>query len=191
MEPQWDVLGRRLNCIAYCGYDTRVRGHVRMLSESGSCPQAGRFDEITLIISRLQENRLAGHNPKCRGEPNRARRPRHARDCDMDTMNVGIIGAGGIAQKLHLPDIARTPGLRVTCLAGRKEHRLRSLAERFDVPRITTDFEALLADDSIQGVVIATPHPLHVRYGLEALKAGKHVFMQKPLCGDMDEANAF
>src|SRR5438105_78079 len=109
----------------------------------------------------------------------------------MDTLNVGIIGAGGIAQKLHLPDIARTPGLRVTCLAGRKEQRLRSLAERFDVPRITTDYEALLADDSIQGVVIATPHPLHVRYGLAALQAGKHVFMQKPLCGDMGEANAF
>ena len=109
----------------------------------------------------------------------------------MDNLNVGIIGAGGIAQKLHLPDIARTPGLRVTCLAGRKEHRLRSLAERFNVPRITTDLEALLADDSIQGVVIATPHPLHVRYGLAALKAGKHVFMQKPLCGDMGEANAF
>src|SRR5438270_180363 len=109
----------------------------------------------------------------------------------VDTMNVGIIGAGGIAQKLHLPDVARTPGLRVTCLAGRKEHRLRSLAERFDVPHITTEYEALLADDSIQGVIIATPHPLHVPFGLAALKAGKHVLMQKPLCGDMAEADAF
>src|SRR5437870_8814452 len=93
----------------------------------------------------------------------------------MDTLNVGIIGAGGIAQKLHLPEIARTPGLRVTCLAGRKEPRLRSLAERFDVPHTTTDYRALLADDAIQGVVIALPHPLHVRWGLEALKAGKHI----------------
>jgi predicted dehydrogenase len=109
----------------------------------------------------------------------------------MDDLNVGIIGAGGIAQKLHLPDIARTPGLRVTCLAGRKEHRLRSLAERFNVPRTTTDYAALLADDSIQGVIIATPHPLHVSLGLQALKAGKHLFMQKPLCGDMAEADAF
>src|SRR5438552_6800400 len=108
----------------------------------------------------------------------------------MDTLNVGIIGAGGIAQKLHLPDIAHTPGLRVTCLAGRKESRLRSLAERFDVPRITTDHRALLADDSIQGVIIALPHPLHVPVGLEALAAGKHIFMQKPLCGDMAEADA-
>jgi len=109
----------------------------------------------------------------------------------MDTLNVGIIGAGGIAQKLHLPDIARTHGLRVTALSGRKESRLRSLAERFDVQRITTDPENILADDSIQGVIIATPHPLHVSAGLAALRSGKHVFMQKPLCGDMAEADAF
>src|SRR5438309_388107 len=109
----------------------------------------------------------------------------------MEVLNVGIIGAGGIAQKLHLPEIARTPGLRVTCLAGRKEHRLRSLAERFDVPHTTTDYRALLADDRIEGVIIATPHPLHVRWGLKALKAGKHILMQKPLCGDMAEADAF
>jgi predicted dehydrogenase len=109
----------------------------------------------------------------------------------METLNVGIIGAGGIAQKLHLPDIARTPGLQVTAIQGRKEHRLRSLAERFDVPRITTDPQALFSDDSIGGVIIATPHPQHVAAGLEALRAGKHVFMQKPLCGDMAEADAF
>ena len=109
----------------------------------------------------------------------------------METLNVGIIGAGGIAQKLHLPDIARTPGLQVTAIQGRKEHRLRPLAERFDVPRITTDAGAILADDSIQGVIIATPHPQHVSAGLAALQAGKHVFMQKPLCGDMAEADSF
>src|SRR5437764_502946 len=109
----------------------------------------------------------------------------------MDTLNVGIIGAGGIAQKLHLPDIARTPGLTVTCLAGRKKQRLRPLAERFDVPRITTDYQAVLADDSIAGVVIALPHPLHVPVGLQALKAGKHILMQKPLCGELAEADAF
>jgi predicted dehydrogenase len=109
----------------------------------------------------------------------------------METFNIGIIGAGGIAQKLHLPDIERTPGMKVTAIAGRKEHRLRSLAERFDVPRITTDPEAILADDSIHGVIIATPHPQHVAAGLAALRAGKHVLMQKPLCGDMAEADAF
>ena len=112
-------------------------------------------------------------------------------------MNIGIIGAGGIAHKLHLPQIAQHnkdfPGepMRVTHLAGRKETRLRLIAERFDVPHWTTDIDALLADDRIDGVIVALPHPLHVPVGLQVLRAGKHLMMQKPLCARMDEADAF
>ena len=106
-------------------------------------------------------------------------------------MNVGIIGAGGIAQKLHFPQIAEVADMRVTHLAGRKESRLRLLAERVDVPHWTTDYRALLADDSLDGIIIALPHPQHVPVGLEVLAAGKHLLMQKPLCGDMTEADEF
>jgi predicted dehydrogenase len=106
-------------------------------------------------------------------------------------VNVGIIGAGGIAQKLHLPQIAQLSDLRVTHVCGRTESRLRTLAERFDVPHWTTDHRDLLADESLDGIIIATPHPQHVPAGLEVLAAGKHLLMQKPLCGDLDEANRF
>jgi predicted dehydrogenase len=106
-------------------------------------------------------------------------------------MNVGIIGAGGIAQKLHLPQIAAMPGLRVTHLSGRKESRLRSLAERFDIRRWSTDHRELLADDTLEGIILALPHPLHVPVGLQVLAADKHLMMQKPLCGDLAEADAF
>ena len=86
----------------------------------------------------------------------------------------------------------RKPKLsRVTHLAGRKEHRLRLLAETYNVPRWTTDYTALFADNTLDGIIVALPHPLHVRVGLEVLEAGKHLYMQKPLCADMDEANAF
>src|SRR5262245_20829381 len=106
-------------------------------------------------------------------------------------MNIGIIGAGGIALKMHLPQLAQIPEVKVTHLAGRKESRLRLLAERFDVPRWTTDYEDLLAEERIQGIIVALPHPLHVPVGLKVLAAGKHLFMQKPLCADMGEADAF
>lgn len=106
-------------------------------------------------------------------------------------MNVGIIGAGGIAQKLHLPQIAELADMRVTHLSGRRESRLRILAERFDVARCSTDHRALLADDSLDGIIVALPHPLHVPVGLEVLAAGKHLLVQKPLCGDLGEADAF
>lgn len=109
-------------------------------------------------------------------------------------MNIGIIGAGGIAQKMHLPQLAalaQTEDVRVTHLAGRKEHRLRLLAEHYGVPHWTTDYIELLNAPDIDGIIVALPHPMHVRVGLEVLRAGKHLYMQKPLCADMDEADAF
>jgi len=106
-------------------------------------------------------------------------------------LNIGIIGAGGIANKLHLPQIVETDGMKVTHIAGTQEFRLKILAERFDIPHTLNDYDALLNEDSIEGIIIALPHPLHVPFGLKALAAGKHVLMQKPLCADLKEANAF
>ena len=97
-------------------------------------------------------------------------------------MNIGIIGAGGIAHKLHMPQLAGIPGVRVTHIAGREEHRLKILAQRYDIPYTTPDYEELLADDRLDGIVVAVPHPLHVPFGLKVLAAGKHLLMQKPLC---------
>ncbi len=110
----------------------------------------------------------------------------------MKPVRFGIIGAGGIALKLHLPELTAESGrARVTLIAGRKESRLRMLRERFDVPRVTTRYEDVIADDQIDAVIIATPHPQHVRWAIDALNAGKHVFVQKPLCADAAEADAF
>lgn len=106
-------------------------------------------------------------------------------------MNVGIIGAGGIASKFHLPELRRIPGVQVTHLAGRNINRLQRLAAHFEVPHITQDYAALLKDDSVDAVVVAAPHTAHVPLGLQALAAGKHLLMQKPLCASREEANAF
>jgi predicted dehydrogenase len=102
-----------------------------------------------------------------------------------------VIGAGGIVARLHLPELAKMPEFEVALVSGRKESRLRQLCDSFGIPRWTRDYEDVIADTTIDAVLIGTPHPLHVRWGLAALAAGKHVLMQKPLCGDMEEANAF
>jgi predicted dehydrogenase len=49
----------------------------------------------------------------------------------------------------------------------------------------------MLADPDLHAVIVATPHPQHVGPGIDAIRAGKHLLMQKPLCGDMAEADAF
>lgn len=104
-------------------------------------------------------------------------------------IRVGILGAGGIAALSHLPEIADVDGLRVVHLAGRKRQRLEHLAQQFGIPRVSTDWEGLLNDSEVDAVIIGLPHPLHARAGLAVLDAGKHLFMQKPLCADMEEAD--
>ncbi len=109
----------------------------------------------------------------------------------MNPVRVAVIGAGGIASKLHLPEMQTVDGATVTVLAGRKPSRLETLCKKFDVPRWTHSYEEVIADPEIDGVIIALPHPLHVKYGLMALEAGKHVHMQKPLSTSLDEAERF
>jgi len=104
-------------------------------------------------------------------------------------INVGILGAGGIAALSHLPEIAAVDGMRVTHICGRTERRLRLLCERFDVPRYSTSWADLLADDELDAVIVALPHPLHAEAGLAVLQQGLHLFMQKPLCTTVEEAN--
>ena len=104
-------------------------------------------------------------------------------------INVGILGAGGIAALSHLPEIAEIGGMRVLHLCGRRESRLRLLRERFDIPRFSTSWQELLNDDDLDAVIVALPHPLHAEAGLAVLERGWHLFMQKPLCTSMEEAD--
>ena len=63
-------------------------------------------------------------------------------------------------------------------------------AERHDFSYACSNYEDLLADDAIDAVVIATRHDTHARFAMDALKAGKHVFVEKPLALDYDELSA-
>lgn len=109
----------------------------------------------------------------------------------MKKIRIGIIGAGGIAAKMHIPELRSIPGVELKVIAGRKESRLETLCRKFSVPRWTHNYEDLLNDSEIDGIVIALPHPLHVHWGLRVLAAGKHLHIQKPLSTSMDEANQF
>ena len=109
----------------------------------------------------------------------------------MSKIRVGIIGAGGIVRRLHLPDLTQNDNFEVVLISGRKEHRLKQQCDEFNIPNWTTDYEAVISDQQIDAIVVGTPHPHHVSWGIKSISAGKHLLMQKPLCGDMNEANSF
>lgn len=109
----------------------------------------------------------------------------------MATLRVGIIGAGGIAAKMHLPEMQTVDNAAVTLIAGRRQSRLDTLCRKFGVPKSTQNYADVIADPEIDAVIISLPHPLHVEWGLKAIAAGKHVYMQKPLSTSLDEADQF
>ncbi|MCZ7648286.1 MAG: Gfo/Idh/MocA family oxidoreductase [Planctomycetota bacterium] len=105
-------------------------------------------------------------------------------------IRIGIIGAGGISAKMHLPQLDGLQGVSVAALGGRNLRRLETLARRHGGKPVT-DYAAIVEDPNLEAIIVATPHPHHVEWGLKALQAGKHLFMQKPLAPTLDEANRF
>jgi predicted dehydrogenase len=66
---------------------------------------------------------------------------------------------------------------------------LKSLCEHYSIPRYTTSWAELLEDPDIDAVIVGLPHPLHAAACKMVLDAGKHLFIQKPLCASLEEAD--
>jgi predicted dehydrogenase len=102
--------------------------------------------------------------------------------------NVAVVGLGywGPNRLRALTDI---DGVDVTWMCDREPSRAEKLARRFPTPQATTDYEQVLADDDVDAVVLATPVFTHHSLASAALRAGKHVFVEKPLAASSGEAN--
>jgi predicted dehydrogenase len=94
---------------------------------------------------------------------------------------VGIIGTGAISQIVHLPTLTQMRGVEVAAVSDSDEAKARTLADRFGVPEIHASDGALLADADLDAVVVASPSHLHEEHAIEAVRAGKHVLVEKPL----------
>ena len=105
------------------------------------------------------------------------------------TIGVGIIGAGRFAAGQLIPRLRRFPGVRLAAVAAGHGASAQAAARRFGIPSAVTGHRALLQDPSVQAVVIAAPHHLHAGMVLDALKAGRHCFVEKPLCLTQEDLN--
>ncbi len=94
---------------------------------------------------------------------------------------VGVIGAGNFAGQILIPAIARNQ-VRLKAIASGGGLTGTHLGKRFGFEASTTDTEIIFNDPDINTVFITTRHNSHARFVIQALKAGKHVFVEKPLC---------
>ena len=92
---------------------------------------------------------------------------------------IAIIGLGqGLS---HLQAFQMLPDCRVVAVCDVDAQLAAQTAQQYEVPTVYTDIEAVLADRSVDAVVIATPDHLHGQHAIMALTAGKHVLSEIPM----------
>ncbi|MDD2710898.1 MAG: bi-domain-containing oxidoreductase [Verrucomicrobiae bacterium] len=163
------------------------------LAPSRQQPQLGKFEKAPTIyqdllnmptaeaplLTLLEYNELLIQKPMLRLVTHSAPHP--------NAIPLAVIGVGRFATETHLPNLSQNTGFQVAAIVGRQPARVARTAARFKIPLATCDYKQILQDKSIASVLIATPHASHCAQVLDAMDAGKHVLVEKPLCINLDE----
>ncbi len=106
-------------------------------------------------------------------------------------IRIALAGAGGFAKGMHLPNL-RTLGdhFHLRAVMSRTGHNAMATARQFGAGYATTDYRAILDDSEVDAVLVCTRHDLHASMTLDALRAGKHVLVEKPLALNEEELAA-
>lgn len=108
---------------------------------------------------------------------------------DTHTLNVGIIGVGNHTRGVMLPLFQSIKGYRLTALCSASGTNASSVAKKYDVDFVTSDYNEILQNKEIDVVYIATRHNMHAQMAVDAAKAGKHILVEKPMAMNFDELN--
>lgn len=108
-----------------------------------------------------------------------------------ERVRIGLLGAGFIAA-MHCQAYAACsrPPARVVAVAARRRSSAEALAARFGIAAVANDAAALLAREDVEAIDICTPNRSHAPLALAALRAGRHVLVEKPLTGYFGPADA-
>ena len=102
-------------------------------------------------------------------------------------VNIAVIGYGYWGPNL-VRNFAETPGLNLVGVSDLDPEKLAIVSKRFPAVRTTTRYQDLLEDSGIDAIAVATPVNTHFTLGLAALKAGKHLWLEKPMTETSEEA---
>ena len=99
----------------------------------------------------------------------------------MKNIYWGFIGCGEVTERKSGPAFSMIEGSSVVAVMSRSKDKAASYAERHGIPRYYTDAQSLINDPQVNAVYIATPPSSHATYAIMAMKAGKPVYVEKPL----------
>ncbi len=108
-----------------------------------------------------------------------------------DDVAIGLIGCGRIARYAHAPALVKADGVELRTVCDTRRRLADAIARRYEIPRVSDDVNDLLADPDIEAVLIAVPDRYHIPLATDAVKAGKHVLVEKPLGMSSEECRGF
>ncbi|MBV8895735.1 MAG: bi-domain-containing oxidoreductase [Acidobacteriaceae bacterium] len=118
----------------------------------------------------------------------------HSEPKAKDKLGVALIGAGNLARWAHLPELQKNAHVSIRAIHSASGVRGKSYGARFGAAYCTTDYRQVLDDAEVDLVFITSRNQHHAPQALEALRAGKHVFVEKPMalteeeCRDLSHA---
>ena len=105
----------------------------------------------------------------------------------LKTVKWGFIGCGEVTEKKSGPAFAMIEGSQVVAVMSRNKEKAESYAKRHNIPRWYTDVQQLIGDEDVNAVYIATPPSSHATFAIMAMKAGKPVYIEKPMAASYED----
>ncbi|KAI4211564.1 MAG: hypothetical protein LQ351_005605 [Letrouitia transgressa] len=105
-----------------------------------------------------------------------------------DAIRFGVLGAAGIAPMALIIPAKSHPEVIVQAVAARNHDRAVAFATKHGIPEVKNSYEEILADPNIDAVFVPLPNGLHFEWAVKALRAGKHVLLEKPSVSNSSEA---
>lgn len=108
-----------------------------------------------------------------------------------DDVVVGLIGCGRISRYAHVPGLMKADGIELRSVCDTTRPLAEAIGHRFGIERVFDDANDVLSDPEIEAVLVAVPDRFHVPLATAAVKAGKHVLVEKPLGLTLEECRSF
>jgi len=103
-------------------------------------------------------------------------------------LKVGVVGLGRIAQMVHLTHLKELPDVEISAVCDASEDLVKKVSRRYVIREAFTDYTKFLEEVDMDAIINCTNTAHHKRTVLEALRKGKHVFVEKPLCYSPSDA---
>src|ERR1700733_1642403 len=105
-------------------------------------------------------------------------------------VRFAYVGCGFVAQNIHIPNFTSLPECKFLALAEVRPELGREVAARYGIPKVYRSHEEIAADPEIEAVGVSGPYSLQGKIAEDLLRAGKHVFMEKPMAVSVKRAES-